>query len=573
MKTTFLHIFFILLSAHCMAQRPLVLLEIEPQEAEVGEPLTITVKSNVEGEIDIDLPSGFVHGYNIMNGMEQEIDYNTGKVVTYYYLSQTGAMPKAGTFKFGPAYVKKGNKVYRSNTVTVNIRKEYVPSSSGDELTAKQLKQPAFGVIEKSKSVIYEGEPVVLNARIYSQFNASHLENYLPYELDGVLDKHEIGNSSRIMLEEKRYKRVLLYTFEYDKKVVFPTGTGKMTIEPFKLILRRGFESMPITSSSATIEVKPLPGKAPADFIGGVGEFTVSRIVQKGRFKQGDVFTLTVEIAGHGNLQNIAEPKLDLPKGFIVYGDPVVKEDIVYGGRGAEGTISYEYNIQVTKSGQLVLPETTISYFDPVKEKYIQVKTGSDKLEFEKNDKYKPTDQDAATIAQTAQAENVGALRIDEGNIEASDTIYTSKTFWPLVSFPVVLAFLLGIWTKRKEENAMIGEQIKAKKRTATEIAHLFTEAENALHKGDIENYYGLIEKGMLRSLALYLKNDDSYVMSKTEMFSELSSKNVDPQKIATLRTLFDNCEQARYGLGFSSEERDNLVISAKQIIRSIINA
>ncbi|MFN5879097.1 MAG: BatD family protein, partial [Flavobacteriales bacterium] len=155
MKNIFLHIVFCFASFQSLAQRPLVLLEIDPKEAGIGEALTITVKSNVEGEIQIDLPSGFVHGYNVMNGMEQEIDYNTGKVISYYYLSQTGAMPKAGTFKFGPAYVKKGNKVYRSNTVMVTIRKDNTPSFSGEELTAKQLRQPAFGVIEKAKSEIY----------------------------------------------------------------------------------------------------------------------------------------------------------------------------------------------------------------------------------------------------------------------------------------------------------------------------------------------------------------------------------------------------------------------------------
>ena len=110
MRNCFLNTLFILLCAHLRAQKPLVIFQVEPKSAEVGEMLTITVKSNVQGEIDIDFPSGFVHGYNVMNGMEQEIDYTTGKVITFYYLTQTGAMPKSGTFKFGPAYIKKGNK-------------------------------------------------------------------------------------------------------------------------------------------------------------------------------------------------------------------------------------------------------------------------------------------------------------------------------------------------------------------------------------------------------------------------------------------------------------------------------
>lgn len=572
MKNLILHIAFCLFALQSMAQRPLVLLEIEPKEAEIGEVLTITVKSNVEGEIEIDLPSGFVHGYNVMNGMEQEIDYNTGKVISYYYLSQTGAMPKAGSFKFGPAFVKKGNKVYRSNTVMVTIKKDNVPSSSGDDITAKQLRQPAFGVIEKSRSTIYEGEPLVLNARIYSQFEASHLENYLPYELDGVLDKHEIGNSSRILLEEKRIKKVRLYTFEYDKKVVFPTGTGKMTIEPYKLILRRGFESFPLTSSSTTIEVNPLPANAPKDFIGAVGEFSVSRRIQEGSFKQGDVFTLTVEVSGHGNLQNIEEPKLNLPKGFIVYGDPVVKEDFVFGGRGAEGKITFEFNIQVTRSGSLTLPETTVSYFDPIKEKYVQVRTGSDVLEFKKNPKFNPVD-DTKAIAQAEKMDDLGPLRMDEGSKDPSITIYGTLVFWSLVSFPVILALLLGVYWKKKEENAVVGAQQQIRKKASSEVQNLFVEAENALRSGDFTNYYGYIEKGILRSLALYLVNDDSVVLSKSEIFRALEEQHVSADKANALKKIFSDCEQARYGFGLAPEERDDLVLRAKQLIQTITNA
>jgi len=123
MKAFLLYTSF-LISALSFGQKPVVLLEVDPKEAKLGEVLTITVKSNVQGEIDIELPSGFVHGYNVMNGMEQEMDYNTGKVISFFYMSQTGAMNKEGTFTFGPAYIKKGSRVYRSNTVTVTIKRK-----------------------------------------------------------------------------------------------------------------------------------------------------------------------------------------------------------------------------------------------------------------------------------------------------------------------------------------------------------------------------------------------------------------------------------------------------------------
>lgn len=572
MKAQFLHILFCFVAFYTAAQKPIVILEVEPKEAEVGEILTITVKSNVQGEIDIDFPSGFVHGYNVMNGMEQEIDYSTGKVVSFYYFSQTGAMPKSGTFKIGPAYVKKGNKVYRSNVVNITINKENTVSS-GDELSSKQLRQPAFGVIEKSKSVIYEGEPLILNAKVYAQFNASHLENYQEYTMDGVLDKHDISNASRIMVEEEKIKRKTFYTFVHDKKVVFPTGTGTMTIDPFKLILRRGFESLPLTSSSTTVEVKPLPGNVPKDFIGAVGQFEISRELKTSEFKQGDVLTMIVEVSGHGNLQNILEPKLNLPRGFVIYGDPIVKEDFVYGSRGAEGKISYEYNIQITRYGKLTLPETVISYFDPTKEKYIQVASGMDVLNVEKNEQFKATLSDTSTIASTPTEVTVSPLRRDEGNKLTPNILYNSPIFWLGVSSPMLLAFILGLWWKKKEEKSIVGEQKQVRHKTQMEIQLLFIEAEHALKQGDFNNYYNFIEKGIQRSMALYLKHDDTLVLSKAEIFSMLKEQKIDTYKIQALQEVYTACEYARYGMGQSSEDHEKVVVSAKEVIQSIVRA
>lgn len=572
MKAQFLHILFCFAAFYSAAQKPIVILEVEPKEAEVGEILTITVKSNVQGEIDIDFPSGFVHGYNVMNGMEQEIDYSTGKVVSFYYLSQTGAMPKAGTFKIGPAYVKKGNKVYRSNTVNIIINKENTVSS-GDELSSKQLRQPAFGVIEKSKSVIYEGEPLILNAKVYAQFNASHLENYQEYKMDGVLDKHDISNVTRIVVEEEKIKRKTYYTFVYDKKVVFPTGTGVMTIDPFKLILRRGFESLPLTSNSTTIEVKPLPGNVPKDFIGAVGQFEISREIKTSEFKQGDVFTMIITVSGQGNLQNILEPKLNLPRGFVVYGDPIVKEDFVYGSRGAEGKISYEYNIQITRYGKLTLPETVISYFDPTKEKYVQASSEMNILQVKKNEQFKSSLSDSTTIASRPIEITVSPLRRDEGNKLTNDIIYNSPVFWLGVSSPMFLAFIFGLWWKKKEEQSIVGEQKQVRQKSHMAIQHLFVEAENALKQGDWNNYYNFIEKGIQRSMALYLKHDDSIVLSKAEIFNMLRDQKVSISKMEALQTLYSTCEQARYGLGETSEDREKVIVSAKEIIESIIRS
>ncbi len=354
-------------------QKGFVSLSIDPKQAQTGELLTIVVKSNVQGEIDIDYPSAYIQGYNLMSGMEQEMDYNTGQVNTIYYLSQTGVINKEGTYTFGPAYIKKGNRTYKSNTVVVKIGK--TSKSVPEEITDAQLKNPAFGVIKKSKSKIYEGQSVLISAKVYAHFNPTNFENYQSYLFPNHIKDYPINSNARIIVEEDQYKGVDLYSFEHDKKLFFPNGVGKMIIEPFKLYLKQGFQSVGIISNKASIEVQPLPKPLPQSFYGGVGEYSISSKVSNENPKKGEAIVFTLTLKGIGNLHQIDVPKLHLPIGIKSYGDPKVKEDYTFTTEGADGSITYTYHLLVQDEKSIQFPVISWSYFSIEKEKYQVLKT------------------------------------------------------------------------------------------------------------------------------------------------------------------------------------------------------
>lgn len=571
MKSFILHIALLLFSGVVLAQKPMVLLDIDPKEAEPGEILTVTIKSNIQGELNIELPSGFIHGYNVMNGMEQEMDYNTGKLITYYYMSQTGAMNKEGTFTFGPANIKKGSKVYRSNTVSVTIKKQANSTQYGGEITSKQLRQPAFGIIETSKKTIYEGEPVIVNAKVYSHFSPSHLENYQGYSISGVIDKHDVGNNQRILVEETKVKNINLYCFTYDKNVVFPTGTGKVDIDPYKLILRRGYESVPLTSSGSRVEVLPLPS-APSDFAGGVGSFSIERVVNGSTFKQGEVFTMTIAINGTGNIHNLLEPKLQLPKGFIVYGDPVVKEDITFTSKGAEGSVSYEYNIQITSFGDITLPGTTFSYFDPTKERYIRISSDDHTLEVKKDIHFKQDPEQKEVENTFVEKQKIGPMRTEQ-EVYTEYSLYDSTAFWIGLGTPLAIALMLGFVFVKRDDNQDVRKQKSELKRTQEQANQLLQTARSAYLSGDHLAYYTSIEKCIQRSVSKFIFEDEDRSISKQEIISGLEQKNVDPLTVSRLKLILDRCEQARYGMGVDLTETADLTDTLDEILKSIHNS
>jgi hypothetical protein len=554
---------FILINLVVFGQKNSLVLEVTPTNATVGEPLNITIKSTVQGNVEIDFPKNFTQGYNVMSGSNVEVDYSTGRSVAFYYLSQSGTISKAGTYKFGPAYIKKGNKVFRSNTVSVTIQKEQVatPAPLSQNFSKQQLRQIAFGVIEKSKASVYEGEAVTINARVYAQFNASHIENYQTYGLSNVNDKHQLDDLSSIKIEPTRIKNRAYFTFNCDKKVVFFSGSGTKTIEPFTLSLYKDFDGLDLASYPTTIEIKPLPKNKPANFNGGVGSFSLSEEISAKSLKKGDVFTLKLTLKGTGNLQNIQAPDLNLPSEFKVYGDPVIKENYRYTENGVEGKITYVYSIQANFSGEKQVPALKIAFFNPQKEKFEEIQT-----------KEATITTNEAVISARSSGQSIELVRPTTQRTKsesATTNILQKPLFWSL-SIPLLFAFFLGFiqFRKKKETPTAIVVENKPELIAVEEPEiDFFNDAAKAFEAQQENTYYTNIENGMIAALAkmLSLKNDTQ--TSKELVIQTMQNQAISDELQAKIKSIFEACTAAKYGFEKKELENTLLLEEAKEVI------
>lgn len=555
-----------------MGQKPVVKIEVDPKVAQAGESITVTVKSNIEGEIDIDFPSAFVPGYSVMNGMEQETDFNTGKVITYYYYSQDGTIKKDGEYTFGPAFIKSGSKTYKSNTVNVTIRKEQVVNSSGI-ISAKQMKQAAFGIVERSRKQLYEGEPLILNAKIYARFYPTHFEDYQTFMPDGTLEKQALGNNNKLVAEQEKVKGIEFYSIEYDRSLVFPNRSGKLQIDPFKLILKRGFEGMPIVSTGASVEVLPLPSNAPASFIGMVGKLSMTQKLSQTEVKKGDVVKLHLTLEGTGNLHNILTPNLVLPKGVTLYGDPKVEEDYIFTANGAEGKVNYEYTLQINKEGSFDLPELKVAYFDPKLEKYIVLKESLGKLNGPEIQNMSKTSGSTQLISEAKQ----------EDKKEESDfgsNLIKSPVLWVSVFSFLAIAALIGFSLKFKDKKPPIQVASQpiitttnyvapVKKSSWIEVDVEIQNAAQLIASGDGKKAAQSLENAICKSagIALDVSPQSQSKEALVEMMRAKYCGNINCDK---LKALVQNCQNSRYGFGLTASEEQELLNSTKEIVGEI---
>ena len=109
----------IILSCFIHGQKATITIEVSDTDVEVGQNVTISITSNTGGNIDFKFPKNFQKGYAQMEGMSQE--YSNGKSTTVYYKTQNGYFTEKGSYVIGPASIKSGGKVIKSNRVKVNV--------------------------------------------------------------------------------------------------------------------------------------------------------------------------------------------------------------------------------------------------------------------------------------------------------------------------------------------------------------------------------------------------------------------------------------------------------------------
>lgn len=568
MKTLVLNSIFLLMALGSFAQKPYVILTVEPEEASVGQIVTVTLKYNVEGQVVENFPSAFIKGYGVNSFFQYKQDLNTGQMIQEHIVILNGQFTKTGTFKVGPFYIKDGNKSVPSNTVSVRVNNGSVLSS--DDFSKEQLKKPAFGVIERSAEKIYEGEPLVLNARVYSTFTpTSKPIRKQNYEVGGVVEMYDLldaSNPSAVKIKRKDY-----YTFTYDRKVMFPTGSGILSIKPFDLLLPYGNNAYSLQSNVPRIEVVPLPSGAPRDFIGAVGTFDVSQEATAKDLKQGDVLTLEVIVSGQGNLHNIDKPRIPLKSGMLIYGDPTVEEDYTFTSAGAVGKVTFIYNIQVTKSGDQTIDPVTISYFDPQQEKYITTKSSDTTTFTVKGDpKYTgPVVTDAETDAHssTDQLAPLSPYRSPSNK----PGLYGSTLFWMGIASPLSLALLLLIVVKRRDENAPVKMQQENVRLTKNNSRTYLSDARSQLQAGQTESFFSNIEKAITTLAVAVAKLDESQVYARQEIIQGLRDQTIAEEDIRQIAALLDQCDYARYGSQGSAEDQERMLQAVQSLMKKLI--
>lgn len=564
MKAIVLHICFVLFAFWAWNQKASVQLTVDPEEVGINQPVTVTIKSNVEGDIVENWPSNFVRGYGVQSLSRYVQDVNSGQMVQEHVIIFTGTFNKSGKYKFGPFYVKSGNKTYPSNTVKVNVTTNPAQNNT-DDISRQQLRQPAFGVIDVSATKIYEGEPLVMSGRVYSKertFGRPVLRRN--FEVDGVNDLYALQQNE--MWESVTIKRKDYESFAFEKKVLFPVGSGTLNIHPFEIYLPYGTHGFNVVSSIPTVEVIPLPPNPPSEFIGAVGEFEIEQNYISKKVKQGDIIQIDIIISGKGNLHAIETPFLPLSKGMNTYGDAEIREDYVFNSQGAVGKVTYTYHVQVTKVGENIIKPVKIAYFNPKEEKYVSVESPeSIHISVSGNPAFKMEDEtDSTKTGNLADEQKLNGQTPEKLLSEQSNWLWYG--IGGAILFAGILLFIVFKPKRNEAEQSKAKEhKIVSKSISVNEVEGLINQTAFYLKEKQEDKFYASMEKSLIAILKLKLQLPADSSNLRAELMDSLIQNN--DASVATIRRLFEKCDYARYGMIASEGEQEILLKELERLV------
>ena len=130
-----------------------------------------------------------------------------------------------------------------------------------------------------------------------------------------------------------------------------------------------------LRTKAITLNTQPLPKKnRPENFSNLVGDFIISARLSRAEIEVGDTTTLTIAVAGQGNIKDLSMPSPQWGDDFKVYEDQSEYRQTT-GARSISGEKIYTYALVPLKPGKLQIPSVPLNYFDPTKGDYVSIQT------------------------------------------------------------------------------------------------------------------------------------------------------------------------------------------------------
>ena len=575
-----------------------------PEVVVSGDQFRLSYTINSQKVRDFRAPN--IQGFEVLMGPSRSTQSSTqiinGNVtststITFTYILMAD---KEGTYKIPGATIVADGDNYTSNSVEIKVLPpdQSAGSSNGSSSNSSRNQANSGKITDKelfitataSKTNVYEQEAILLTFKVYTQVNLTQLHGDTP-DLKGFHTQEvELPQQKTFSLEH--YNGRNYNTTIWQQFVLFPQRSGKLEIpsvtfegtvsqrvasaDPFDAFFNGGNYvniNKKLVTPKLTIDVKELPAGKPANFSGGVGEFTISSSISTQELKTNDAVTIKLVISGTGNMKLINTPEIGFPQDFEIY-DPKVDNKFNLTRNGLAGSKVIEYLAIPRHAGTYTIPPIEFSYFDLKSQSYKTLKTDAYTLNVAKGEGN--SDQVVANFTSKEDLKVLGQdiryIKTGETNLTPKDNYFfgsMSYYMWYLIPLALFIAFMM-VYRKQAMENANVAK-VRTKKANKVAIKRM-KNAGKLLADKNSAAFYDEVLKALWGYISDKLSMPISQ-LSKDNIEEELQKHQVADKLIQEFINNLNECEFARYAPGNQDEKMDKIYSSAIDVISKMENS
>src|SRR6266404_1172812 len=566
-----------------LADSPSVTAVLSNSQAAVGQTVQLQIRVSGSGEakvpenIAIDgleiHPPGTSRHFEIHN-------FTTTSSVIYNY---TILPLKAGAFKIPSQTIRIGNNSLRTPELALNVVGSPGGSARSGTTTQSASAKIAFAELTVPKKTAYVGEMIPTEIRLGFDLRVR------PKLAEGPEITGQGFTTQKLQQPQQNIETIGGRTYDVltFRTAIAAARTGKFEIGPAQasaiVVIPRGQSStrprspldlfnmddpfadpffrdpfgsfgqqqkVTIKSEPATLDVKPLPPNAPANFSGAVGNFAITADAIPKSVQVGDPITVTATISGRGNFDRMNAPAVEDEHGWHKYPpSSKFKQDDDIGISGAK---NFEMVLSPNEK-KSVVPPLAFSYFDPIKENYVTARSEPIPIQVQGGAVPAATLSGSATPATAATSATPAPVAAkaspkpqdilyqlpDRGRLQSFTPLYARPGFWTAQIVPLITLLGLVGWKIR---------QAKIDNRETRRVAMLNQESAELLRR---------LRRSEL-SPGEYFSDASRAVRVKTALAKNIDPNAVDFETAAAafeldegereqLRRLFQRSDELRY--------------------------
>src|SRR5438552_4575207 len=574
------------------ADSPSVTAVLSNSEIVVGETVELQIK--VTGPGDAQPPEEIsVDGLEIhATGQSRQFEihnFATSSSVTYNYT----ILPfRAGRFTIPPQTVRAGSKLLRTPELILNVADAPGSSAGARQSRGRQSQSVSagdllFAELIVPKKVAYVGEIVPVQIRmgfdprvrprlieppeITGQgFTAQKLQqsgqtsetiNGRPYDVvtyktaiaAARAGKFEVGpvkGKAQVIVPRARSAPRSRARSPFDLFDLDDPFSDPFFSNPFAQMGER--REVDIKSEPVALEVKPLPPSAPPSFSGAIGNFVMTTDAKPKSVQVGDPITVTSAISGRGNFDRVNAPAIEDEHGWHKYPpSSKFKQDDEVGISGAK---TFEMVLSPNEKKQSI-PPLAFSYFDPVKEQYVTLRSDPIAITVQGGVAAAPNAATAqagsaptpptaarpgSAVPATAKPQDILYQLTQRPQVAQSFVpLYARPHFWIAQLIPLLALIGFAGWKVRQR-----GINNREARRIAA-LQHEAAELMRKLHRGDASprEYYAEASR-VVRVKAALARNIDP---NTVDVETAADTFRLDGDSRERLRRLFEQSDELQY--------------------------